>query len=70
MKRRDFLLAAATLVAGMPHAMAQQAPTKKRIAVVISSGKAADSAADPNAKVIVDEIEASRARRLDGSVHR
>jgi len=35
MNRRDFLLAAATFVAAMPHAMAQQSPTKKRIAVMI-----------------------------------
>jgi putative tryptophan/tyrosine transport system substrate-binding protein len=30
-----FLLAAATLVTGMPHAMAQQSPTKKRVAVMV-----------------------------------
>ena len=56
MKRRDFLLAAATFVAGMPHAMAQQSSTKKRIAFVVSSSKVADLAADPNAKVIENEL--------------
>ena len=35
MKRRDFLLAASMFVAGMPHAIAQQSSTKKRIAVMI-----------------------------------
>jgi putative tryptophan/tyrosine transport system substrate-binding protein len=57
MKRRDFLLATATLVTGTPHAMAQQSPTKKRIASVVSSGKVADNKADPNAVVVREELK-------------
>jgi len=68
MKRRDFLLAAATFVATMPHAMAQQpsrqSATPKRIAVAVSSGKTSDIKNDPNAEVF--DIELKRAGFVRG----
>jgi putative ABC transport system substrate-binding protein len=57
-KRRDFLLASATLVTGMPHAMAQQPATKKRIAV-IGVGNVADLriGGNPDATVFFEELK-------------
>jgi putative ABC transport system substrate-binding protein len=47
MKRRDFLLAGATLLASLRHAMAQQAAKKKRLAIVSASAKLEDMTRDP-----------------------
>jgi putative ABC transport system substrate-binding protein len=57
MKRRNFLLAAATIVTGMPPAMAQQSSSKKRAVSVFSSSRVADLKNDPNAKVVADELK-------------
>ena len=54
MKRRDFLLAASMFVAGMPHAIAQQSPTKKRIAMV-SAGISQPN--DPNVIAFFDDLK-------------
>jgi putative tryptophan/tyrosine transport system substrate-binding protein len=55
MKRRDFLLAAATLVTGTPHAMAQQAATKKRIATVVAGTR--PPVTDPTTVAFLDEFK-------------
>jgi len=57
MKRRDFLLAAAMISAGMSHATAQQAITKKRIAIALASQKVEDISRAPNFKVFFEELK-------------
>jgi putative ABC transport system substrate-binding protein len=57
MKRRDFLLAAAMISTGMGHATAQQATTKKRIAIASASAKVENVRRDPQAKMFFDELK-------------
>src|SRR5258705_6854940 len=57
MKQRDFLLAAALMAPSIPHAIAEQSATKKRLAVVNPSVKLEDMDRDPYTRIFFDELK-------------